>query len=164
MFLAGKIKSVMNAKIPNIPKATRSGYNSANSQQTNSRTSDQAKWRREAENEYNKWKQSRTNLRGPTKYPDSLLMDPLIAQNLRTLNLWPAPPSYTLFIPQLKSNYRHLAKTHHPDTLPPDADAAAKDAAAKRFQAISMAYNQLLLSVRQFEKESQGAQRDETPL
>ncbi|RYG95491.1 J domain-containing protein [archaeon] len=164
----------MNVKIPNIPKGAagaasqttnaQTGQNASYSQQAHRRTSDQARWRKEAWNEYSRRKQHNPNfnVRIPNKYPDWLLSDPLNTQNLRTLKLLPVPPSYILFIPELKANYRQLARIHHPDTLPPDSDPVAKEAAAKKFQEISMAYNQLLLSVKQHEKDKLGVSRDDS--
>ena len=43
----------------------------------------------------------------------------------------------------IKKAYRRLSRQHHPDTLPPEASAAERKAAAHRFSTINSAYEQL---------------------
>ncbi len=64
-----------------------------------------------------------------------------LTEAYRTLGLPPTAPD-----PTVKTAYRRLINRHHPDKLPPDADAKRRTQAADRATRIRQAYERIVAS------------------
>lgn len=155
MFLAGRIRNVMNIKMPHmsrsVPKTAK--------EKADAQAQYEEVVRRNIE-----WEQMRSGRARPAAargapaavsngFPAWLLADPTMPDHLKALNLWPVTQAYAAFLPDLKRNYRLLAKDCHPDTLPPQADQAARAERSRQFQEIAASYQTILTAVKAHDPE-----------
>lgn len=143
MFLAGKIKRVMNVKIPNFDAdATYSKFQQQAAKEQARRAQQQASQssRQRFQEEYAKYKE----YAGKTgAVPSWSSQD----RNLHALGL----KRHQCNEPDIKKAFFALAKVHHPDTLPHDISPQEKELRVKKFQEINEAYQALLQHVKAME-------------